>query len=77
MRIDLNGKMPDLPESQSANRQAAAGRVAAAEPGLADQATLGGHSRIRELERQTQQLPEDGQERIEALARAIRAGNTT
>jgi flagellar biosynthesis anti-sigma factor FlgM len=74
MRIDLNAKMPDLPESKSASRQAPAGRVPAAEPGLSDEATLAGHSRVRELQRQTQQLPEDGQDRIEALAGAIRAG---
>ena len=74
LRIDLNAKMPDLPESKSASRQGPAGRVPASEPGLSDEATLAGHSRVRELQRQTQQLPEDGQDRIEALARAIRAG---
>jgi flagellar biosynthesis anti-sigma factor FlgM len=39
-----------------------------------DQTTLGNYARIQELSSQLQQMPEDRQSRVEALAQAIREG---
>ncbi|MGC2193118.1 MAG: flagellar biosynthesis anti-sigma factor FlgM [Terriglobales bacterium] len=75
MRIDLNAKMPELPESKPLNRPGPSNR--SSDPGAsrsADEATLAGHTRAQELQTQLQQMPEDRQARVEALARAIREG---
>ena len=73
MRIDPNARTPDLPESKVASRPAVSGRTAEA-AASSDKATLGHHARIQELSAQLQQMPEDRQSRVEALARAIREG---
>jgi flagellar biosynthesis anti-sigma factor FlgM len=73
MRIDPNARTPDLPESKVASRPTASGRTAEA-PASSDKATLGNYARIQELSAKLQQMPEDRQSRVEALAQAIREG---
>lgn len=75
MRIDLNPKTPELPESKGPDRPSTASRIASTETGYSrDQATLAGHTRVRELQAQIEQLPDDRQAKVEALARALREG---
>ena len=75
MRIDLNPKTPELPESKAAGRPSSSSRASVSETESSnDQATLAGHARIRDLQAQIEQLPEDRQAKVEALARAIREG---
>ena len=75
MRIDLNAKTPELPESQSSSPTGSAKRWSSAGINLpADEATLATHTRVRELQSQMQQMPEDRHAKVEALAQAIREG---
>lgn len=73
MRIDPNAKATNLPETESCSRTGAA-RVPVGE-GLADDAaTLSSGSRIQQLEKQVNHMPDGRADRIEALTRAVRAG---
>jgi flagellar biosynthesis anti-sigma factor FlgM len=72
MRIDPNTRTPDLPESKAANRSSPT--TGPAVEGRQDEATLGGYARIQELSVKLQQMPEDRQNRVEALALAVREG---
>ena len=75
MRIDLNAKTPELPESQSSSQTGSAKRSSSAGINLpADEANLATHTRVQELQSQMQQMPEDRDAKVEALARAIRDG---
>jgi flagellar biosynthesis anti-sigma factor FlgM len=75
MRIDLNAKTPELPESQGSSQTGSAKRLSSAGTNLpADEATLATQTRVQELQSQMQQMPEDRQGKVEALARAIRDG---
>jgi flagellar biosynthesis anti-sigma factor FlgM len=75
MRIDLNAKTPELPESQGSNQPGSSKRASAAAIKLpADEATLATHARVQELQSHVQQMPEDRQAKVEALMRAIRDG---
>jgi flagellar biosynthesis anti-sigma factor FlgM len=75
MRIDLNPKTPDLPESKPLNRPGALnGSPVTGATRSSDEATLAAYTRAQELQTQLQQMPEDRQDRVEALARAIREG---
>ena len=73
MRIDPNARTPDLPESKVASRPAYSGGSGETES-ASDKATLGSYARIQELSAKLQQMPEDRQSRVEALAQAIREG---
>jgi flagellar biosynthesis anti-sigma factor FlgM len=73
MRIDPNTRTPDLPDNKVANRPGSSGRTAEAHS-ASDKASLGNYNRIQELSAQLQQMPEDRQSRVEALAQAIREG---
>jgi flagellar biosynthesis anti-sigma factor FlgM len=75
MRIDLNAKTPELPESHGSNQSGSSKRVSSAGTKLpADEATLATHARVQQPQSQVQQMPEDRQAKVEALARAIRDG---
>src|SRR5919197_6139768 len=75
MRIDLNPKTPELPENKGPSRPNSSNRVSPGESERSpDQTSLAGHARVRELQAQIQQLPEDRQSRVEALARAVHDG---
>lgn len=74
MRIDPNARTPDLPESKATSRSSATGRALPDKGASTDEATLGGHARIQELSAKLQQMPDDRQNRVEALAQAIREG---
>lgn len=75
MRIDLNAKTPELPESNPLHRPGAANRASAQDATRStDEATLAGHTRAQQLQAQLQQMPEDRHDRVEALVRAIREG---
>jgi flagellar biosynthesis anti-sigma factor FlgM len=75
MRIDLNAKTPELPESQGSSQSGATKRLSSAGTNLpADEATLATHTRVQELQSQMQQMPEVRHAKVEALARAIGDG---
>ena len=75
MRIDLNARTPELPESQGSCQTGSSKRLSSAGTNLpADEATLATHTRVQELQSHMQQMPEDRQAKVEALARAIQDG---
>ena len=73
MRIDLNAKTTNLPETKGSPRATAA-HPPAREPFGEDAATLAGGARLHQLEKQISQLPDERADRIEALTRAVRTG---
>lgn len=73
MRIDLNAKTTNLPETKGSPRATAA-HPPAQEPFGEDAATLVGGARLHQLEKQISQLPDERADRIEALTRAVRTG---
>ncbi len=73
MRIDLNAKTTNLPETTDSSR-AAARRAPAREVLGEDAATLAGSARIHQLERQISQMSDPRADRIEALTRAVQTG---
>jgi len=76
MRIDPNARTPDLPESKGASRPDPSGQTTAAQKlDSTDTATLGSYARIQQLSARLQQMPDDRQGRVEALAQAIREGH--
>ena len=75
MRIDLNAKTPEPPESQGSSQTGPAKRLSSAGTNLpADEATLATQTRVQELQSQMQQMPEDRHAKVQALARAIQDG---
>lgn len=74
MRIDPNARTPDLPESKGVSRTSQSGPASPEKPNSTDTATLGNYARIQELSARLQQMPDDRQDRVEALAQAIREG---
>lgn len=75
MRIDLNTRTPELPENKGTARPGATQRATPGERGSGtDQARLAGQARIRELQAQAEQLPDDRASKVEALTRAIQRG---
>jgi flagellar biosynthesis anti-sigma factor FlgM len=75
MRIDLNAKTPELPESQGSSQTGPSKRLSSPGTNLpADEATLAAHARVQELQSQMQQMPEDRHAKVQALARAIQDG---
>ena len=73
MRIDLNAKTTNLPETEGGPKAAAA-RAPAQDPLGEDAATLVGGARLHQLEKLISQLPEERADKIEALTRALRSG---
>ena len=74
MRIDPNAKTANLPESSAGSRTAAARAQLRADLGT-DEAKLGGHARVQQLQAQLREMPDGQQERVEALTRAVREGS--
>ena len=74
MRIDPNARTPDLPESKGATRSGQSGHVPSEKLDSTDTATLGNYARIQQLSARLQHMPDDRQDRVGALAQAIREG---
>jgi flagellar biosynthesis anti-sigma factor FlgM len=74
MRIDPNARTPDLPESKGVTRSGQSEHVTPEKLDSTDTATLGSYARIQQLSARLQQMPDDRQDRVEALAQAIREG---
>lgn len=74
MRIDGNPKMPELPDTGSVTRDTQTRSPEPVSGHPEDVATVTNFSRVSALEAQVRQLPEIRQDKVQALARAIRNG---
>jgi flagellar biosynthesis anti-sigma factor FlgM len=74
MRIDRNAILPGLSEASSVSGETTTNSTQAQKRSSSDVATFETASKISTLEGQVRQMPEVRQERVAALARAIRTG---
>lgn len=74
MRIDRNTILPGLSEASSVSGETTTNGTQSQSRSSSDVATLETASKISSLEGKVHQLPEVRQERVAALARAVRSG---
>lgn len=74
MRINGNPRMPELPDTGSVTRDTQARSTEPVSGHPENVAAVTNFSRVSQLEAQVRQLPEIRQDKVQALARAIRNG---
>jgi|SRR5579862_6042611 flagellar biosynthesis anti-sigma factor FlgM len=74
MRIDRNAILPGLSEASGVPRETSTNSTQSQNRSASDVATLETASKISALEGQLRQMPEVRQEKVIALARAVRSG---